>query len=377
MDVDQLRDGLATTAIALRGYNVHNLGRSQELLEHDTYGPRMADWLGQGSEIAADLLKRPVDLVSQVKSGTDTTLESYGEAIAMIVSVELAQLEILREDFDVDYTGCQLAFGYSLGEITALVAAGTISFADALAVPLLVSEDCVVLSEGVTLGVLFSRAETIDRQEVDRALIIVNQQDHGVVGISAELSPNTLLLMGQSDTLERLRDILCEDKPRHVVLRKNKESWPPLHSPIMWQRNVPNRSAQAMLTISSGNAAPSFPVLSLVTGGMDYTESNCREMLHRWIDHPQLLWDVVYETLKLGVETVVHIGPGPNIIPSTYQRLATDVKAYVESTIGMRLLSAVVQRPWMQMVMPDRTALLRAPAIEHVILEDWLLEASA
>ena len=144
MDVDQLRDGLATTAIALRGYNVHNLGRSQELLEHDTYGPRMADWLGQGSEIAADLLKRPVDLVSQVKSGTDTTLESYGEAIAMIVSVELAQLEILREDFDVDYTGCQLAFGYSLGEITALVAAGTISFADALAVPLLVSEDCVV-----------------------------------------------------------------------------------------------------------------------------------------------------------------------------------------------------------------------------------------
>jgi [acyl-carrier-protein] S-malonyltransferase len=377
MDVDQLRDGLATTAIALRGYNVHNLGRSQELLEHDTYGPRMADWLGQGSEIAADLLKRPVDLVSQVKSGTDTTLESYGEAIAMIVSVELAQLEILREDFDVDYTECQLAFGYSLGEITALVAAGTISFADALAVPLLVSEDCVVLSEGVTLGVLFSRAETIDRQEVDRALIIVNQQDHGVVGISAELSPNTLLLMGQSDTLERLRDILCEDKPRHVVLRKNKESWPPLHSPIMWQRNIPNRSAQAMLTISSGNAAPSFPVLSLVTGGMDYTESNCREMLHRWIDHPQLLWDVVYETLKLGVETVVHIGPGPNIIPSTYQRLATDVKAYVESTIGMRLLSAVVQRPWMQMVMPDRTALLRAPSIEHVILEDWLLEASA
>jgi [acyl-carrier-protein] S-malonyltransferase len=377
MDVDQLRDGLATTAIALRGYNVHNLGRSQELLEHDTYGPRMADWLGQGSEIAADLLKRPVDLVSQVKSGTDTTLESYGEAIAMIVSVELAQLEILREDFDVDYTGCQLAFGYSLGEITALVAAGTISFADALAVPLLVSEDCVVLSEGVTLGVLFSREETIDRQEVDLALIIVNQQDDGVVGISAELSPNTLLLMGQSDTLERLRDILCEDKPRHVVLRKNKESWPPLHSPIMWQRNVPNRSAQAMLTISSGNAAPSFPVLSLVTGGMDYTESNCREMLHRWIDHPQLLWDVVYETLKLGVETVVHIGPGPNIIPSTYQRLATDVKAYVESTIGMRLLSAVVQRPWMQMVMPDRTALLRAPSIEHVILEDWLLEASA
>ena len=42
MDVDQLRDGLATTAIALRGYNVHNLGRSQELLEHDPPDARLA-----------------------------------------------------------------------------------------------------------------------------------------------------------------------------------------------------------------------------------------------------------------------------------------------------------------------------------------------
>ena len=373
MDVDQLRDGLGNTALALRGYNVRNLGRSQELLEHERYGPRVARWLKEGSQIASDLLSRPVDLAGQVDSGRETTLENYGEAVALVMTMELAQLEILREEFEVDYQQCQLGFGYSLGEITALVAAGVLSLGDALSVPLLLAEDCVALAEDVTLGVLFSRTETIDRESVDRGLVAINQQGKGVVGISAELAPNTLLLMGQADSLERLRDLLCKEKPRQVVLRKNKDRWPPLHSPIMWQRNIPSRAAQTMLTLESGITAPVFPVLSLVSGGLDYGESNCRDLLRRWVDHPQLLWEAVYETLKVGVETVLHVGPGPNIIPSTYQRLSANVETHNESNLGMRLLSAVAQRPWLQKVLPERTALLRAPAIQHVILEDWLL----
>jgi [acyl-carrier-protein] S-malonyltransferase len=115
-------------------------------------------------------------------------------------------------------------------------------------------------------------------------------------------------------------------------------------------------------------------VLSLVSGGLDYGESNCRDLLRRWVDHPQLLWEAVYETLKAGVETVLHVGPGPNIIPSTFQRLSANVETHNESNLGMRLLSAVAQRPWLQKVLPERTALLRAPALQHVILEDWLLE---
>lgn len=374
MDVEQLREGLGSTALAMRGYNVRNLGRSQELLQHDVFGPRVAGWLEQGSEIASDLLSHPVDLVSQVQSGTETTLETYGEAVALIMAMELAQLEILREEFDVDYQQCQMGFGYSLGEITALVVAGVFSFADALRVPLLLAEDCVALADDVTLGVLFSREQTIDRESVDRGLMKINQQGKGVAGISAELSPNTLLLMGQANSLDRLRDLLCEEQPRQVVLRKNKGRWPPLHSPIMWQRNIPSRAAQTMLTLDSGVTAPSFPVLSLVSGGLDYRETNCRDLLYRWVDNPQLLWDAVYETLKAGVKTVIHVGPEPNIIPSTYQRLSANVETHNESNLGMRLLSAVAQRPWLQMVLPERTALLRAPAVEHVILEDWLLD---
>ena len=118
-------------------------------------------------------------------------------------------------------------------------------------------------------------------------------------------------------------------------------------------------------------------MLSLVTGTASYNEYNAREHMHRWIDHPQLLWEVVYETLKMNVTTVVHVGPEPNIIPATYSRLRDNVEAETSGSIGMRALIAVVHHPWIKPLLSgDRTALLRAPLIEQVILEDWLLENS-
>ena len=96
-------------------------------------------------------------------------------------------------------------------------------------------------------------------------------------------------------------------------------------------------------------------------------------MLHQWVDHPQLLWDAVYWTLTQGVDRIVHVGPDPNIIPATYKRLRDNVEAETKGSIGMRALTAVVHRPWIKRLLPDRTALLRAPKVEQVILEDWLL----
>ena len=37
-----------------------------------------------------------------------------------------------------------------------------------------------------------------------------------------------------------------------------------------------------------------------------YDPLNARDTLIRWVDHPQLLWDVIYETLVEGVDLVIH-----------------------------------------------------------------------
>jgi hypothetical protein len=39
----------------------------------------------------------------------------------------------------------------------------------------------------------------------------------------------------------------------------------------------------------------------------------------------------------------------------------------------MRALTAVVHHPWIKRLLPELSALLRAPMIHHIILEDWLL----
>ena len=40
----------------------------------------------------------------------------------------------------------------------------------------------------------------------------------------------------------------------------------------------------------------------------------------------------------------------------------------------MRALTAVVQHQWIKSMLSRRTALLRAPSIRQIVLEDWLLE---
>ena len=120
--------------------------------------------------------------------------------------------------------------------------------------------------------------------------------------------------------------------------------------------------------------APSVTTLSLVTGKDSYNDYNARDLLRNWTDHPQLLWDVVYESLWMGVQTIVHVGPGPNIIPSTFQRLSDNVRTQIKANFGVWTLSEVVRRQWLQTVLPNRTALLRAPFVRHIMLEDWLLD---
>ena len=364
---------LPSAALSFRGYNVTNLGRTGELLSHPAYGPVVERHLKSASVVAADLLRRPVDLVSRVRSGEETSLETYGDAVALLLSVEAAQLELLAQFFDIDYHASRFTFGFSLGEISALVAGGVLNFESALQIPLSLAADCVALAEDVTLGVLFTRSRELIPDDVHRLCLEVNREGRGVVGISAYLAPNTLLVMGQGDTLDRLAARARDALNVRVHLKKNDHKWPPLHTPIVWQRQISNRAAQQMHTLPLNLVVPKPRVFSLVTGSYGYTAYNARDLLVQWVDRPQRLWDAVYETLSAGITTVIHIGPAPNIVPATFQRLSADVVSQTSESRSLRALTAAVRRQWLRRLLPQRAALLRAPFVEQIILEDWLL----
>lgn len=373
-----LLDRMGATAYAFRGYNTNNLGRSTELLAHAVYGPVLARYLALASEISSDQLKTKIDLVRRVRENEETTLETYHEAIALIVAVELAQIRILDEFFDIRLSRARLMYGYSLGELTAVIAGGVFELEDALKLPLAVAADCVALAENVTMGVLFSRGPLLNFSEVQRLCLRINAEGDGVIGISSFLAPNTVLLLGQNGTIDRFSTEMHNVFPERVYLRKNNDKWPPVHTPLVWQRNIPNRVGILAHTLKGGFTKPNPPIFSMVTGKASYNEHNARETLIQWIDHPQKLWDAVYETLASGIETVIHVGPAPNLIPATFNRLRDNVQAQLTGNslnkFGLRAMARAVRRPWLTALLPSRTALLRAPTVEHIILEDWLLE---
>src|SRR4051794_26098974 len=108
-----LQTKISTTAFAFRGYNTTNLGRTPELLEHPTYGRTVRRYLQRGSEVCANIIGRPVDLVDTVSRRVELGLDHYAEAVALIVAADHAQVELLEEFHGVRFRDAKLAFGYS------------------------------------------------------------------------------------------------------------------------------------------------------------------------------------------------------------------------------------------------------------------------
>ncbi len=375
-----LQKRIGSTAFAFRGYNVTNLGKTPELLEHAAYGPIVRQHLTEASGIFGAVTGQKVDLVRRVRNRKNTNLRTYGQAIAMIVATELAQLKLLEEFHGVKYSDAQLAFGYSLGECSALVASNVFSIEEVLMPLLALAKDAAELARDVKMGVLFSRGTELDIGAIQRMCLQISSRGNGVISISSYLSPNTVLLLGQRQSVQQFKKAMSETFPKTVHLRINPKRWPPLHTLIARQRNISDRASVILDTVRGGFTKPEPPILSCVTHGGGYNDYNARDMMARWVDHPQHLWDVIDKTLAAGVETIIHVGPEPNIIPATLRRLSIDVSSQLNAkslaSLGLRAISRIVRRrrPWLTNLISSNATLLRAPFVEQIVLEDWLLE---
>jgi len=369
---------ITETALAFRGYNLTNLGRTAELLQCESYRDIVFEELRRFGDICAEYTGQAVSLAEYIESGVEPGLKHYAESLAIVVAVEVAQIRLLHEQHGFDTQRVKVAFGYSLGELVAVSLGGTFACEDMIRVPLSLAASSAELAKNITMGVLFSRGPKIDNSDVEQLCLQVTQEGKGTIGVSAILSPNTYLLIGQNKTVRRFKEVMHDLLPHRAHLRINSNRWPPLHTPIVWQENIADRASVIMETLPGGFDPPCPPVLSLVTGEMSYDDHSARNLLRRWVDHPQRLWDAIDKTLAAGVETIIHVGPEPNVIPSTYRRLSENVRQQTAGaslgSLGRRAVSGLARRPWLASLLPNDATLLRAPHLRHVILEDWLIE---
>jgi [acyl-carrier-protein] S-malonyltransferase len=372
-----LREEIADVALAFRGYNITNLGRTAKLLAVPAYQSIVREELDRYSHICSEYMSTRVDLAKTVTEGIDPSLARYAESIALITAVEIAQLRLLHEVHGIDYRAARLSFGYSLGEMLAVCSSGVFAAEELVRVPLAMAADCADLARDAEMGVLFSRSGIIAENDVRRLCVETTREGYGTVGISSVLSPNTYLVIGQGYAVDHLKEKLAAAIPG-AHMRINEHRWPPLHTPIVRQRHVPDRAALLIERLQLGSLPAKPPIVSLVTGKRSYEPHNARELLRQWIDHPQRLWDAVCETLACGANIVLHIGPDPNLVPATFTRLADNIRQQTNGRnfngYRMKALSGMMRRPWLASLLPARAALLRAPHIKQINLEDWLLE---
>lgn len=373
-----LKKRIGTTAFAFRGYAQTNLGKTPEMLAHPKYGPIYERFIREANELCEDSTRRKCDIMKRVHERLPSTIEDYAQDVALVVATALAQVNILEEIFDISITEAQMSLGYSLGEVAAVIAGGVFDMAAAIGPGLVLSRDAVALAYDVKMGILFSRGPALEFDVVRKLCAQITSEGYGVIAVSSYLAPNTALLLGQGGTLDRFKSAMGDVLPSTANLRKNDHIWPPLHTPIVRQANIPNRAAVIMDTAPGGFTSPKPRILSCVTGDFSYNDFNSRELLIQWIDQPQLVWNVVDRTLASGVETILHLGPEPNILPATFNRITNNVTTQLNgkslSSLGLRAMSQIVKRRrWLTRLLSSDATLLRAPFVEHIVLEDWLL----
>jgi [acyl-carrier-protein] S-malonyltransferase len=214
-----------------------------------------------------------------------------------ILAVSVAALRLLQS------RGITAGFaaGHSLGEYAAHVAAGTLSYADALRTVRRrgqYMQQAVPVGEGAMAAIL-----GLDRESVARACQDVEAETGRVVSPANLNAPGQVVIAGHADAVARASERakalgarraipLAVSAPFHCALMKPAE-----------ERLAPELRA---LTVSD----PAIPVIANVDAEPKRDAASAVDALIRQVSSPVRWEDVVTRLVKDGVTTCVELGPG-------------------------------------------------------------------
>ena len=216
-----------------------------------------------------------------------------------LLVVSTAAGRLLGRDPDV-------AAGHSLGEYSALVAAGCLRFEDAV---LLVHKRGRYMQDAVPVGTGGMAAVLgVPGQEVERRLAEVRV---GIVEIANWNSDDQIVISGEKAAVEEALALI--KAPRSVLLPVSA----PFHSRLM----KPAEERLAADLDATAFADPRFPIVTNVDARPIRTGAEARDALKRQVSR-SVLWTRSMAALKdMGVEACVECGPG-KVLAGLLKRIA-------------------------------------------------------
>ncbi len=232
-------------------------------------------------------------------TGPEATLNSTAVSQPAIFTCSLAALEALKQSDPSAVSACQAAAGLSLGEYTALVFAGAMSFADGLKVVQRRGEAMQAAADATPSGMVSVLG--LEQEKVEELCRRAGAE--GLIRIANLLCPGNIVVSGVKaacDALERLAPEAGAMKTIRLAVAGA------FHTDIMKPADEQLATALNQIEIRP----PRVPVWSNVDAQPHTDPAEIRSLLVRQVLQP-VLWEQTIRTLLAqGFDKFYEIGPG-------------------------------------------------------------------
>jgi [acyl-carrier-protein] S-malonyltransferase len=212
-----------------------------------------------------------------------------------ILAVSVAALRVLETRIS---RPCYVA-GHSLGEYSAHVASGTITFADAVRT---VRNRGKYMQDAVPVGV--GAMAAILGLDLDRVTAVCKDAAQGEVCEPANInSPEQIVISGNTSAVERAAKLADERGAKRAKLLPVSA---PFHCLLM--KPAQERLASDLKTLAWQK--PVYPVACNVEADLVLDELRARDTLVRQVTGSVKWWQCMQLLISKGVQTFIEVGPG-------------------------------------------------------------------
>ncbi|BAB06211.1 ACP S-malonyltransferase [Halalkalibacterium halodurans] len=279
--------------------------------------------VGMGSELLSEEKAKEIfdeaderlgySLSSIMFEGPEEKLRRTENTQPALLTMSTAVLSLVREyGIKPDYTA-----GHSLGEYSALVASGSLTFADAVYAVHhrgLFMEEAVPFGEGAMAAIL-----GMERDELEQVTKRVTEAG-AVVELANLNCPGQIVISGSAEGVEQASEEAKEAGAKRVIPLQVSG---PFHSSLM--KPAAEKLEAVLADLAIADAAP--PVIANVTADLVQKAADIRSSLIEQVYSPVRWEDTVRRMLELGVDTFVEIGSG-NVLSGLVRKVQRRVNVF-------------------------------------------------
>ena len=296
---------MSNVAFLFPGQGAQAVGMAQQLIETASEAKALFD---QASEVLG------YNLAELCISGPAETLNTTDHSQPAIFVASLAALESLKNENPELVSACNATAGLSLGEYTALVFAGVMSFEDGLRVVQergLAMQAAAELTQSGMVSVV-----GLETDQVEKVVAEVRQEGE-ILQLANFLCPGNIVVSGHTEACGRLEEPANAEGARMVMPLTVAGAF---HTPLM-------QPAVERLTAVLENVtlhAPRIPVVSNVDATAHDDPEEIRQLLVQQVVSPVRWEDSMNKLLADGTEQFYEIGPG-RVLRGLLKRIARKV----------------------------------------------------